>query len=132
MNVASSGDRFACVPGAGRSPSLTRIATDDATFMSCTPVNHLGTVPNPGPVGSDPGTPPSVDLRELRMMLTDALVSLEELKATVGMLSGLLASVQMRHDPLPKILELQEELRTLEVRGGNRPFTTMTLSNVRK
>jgi hypothetical protein len=66
------------------------------------------------------------------MLLTTALVSLEELKATVGVLSQILASLQMRHDPLPKLLEVQEELRTLEVRGGNRPFTTMTLSNVRK
>jgi hypothetical protein len=84
-------------------------------------------VPDPGTPPPDPGTP---DTRELRMLLTTALVSLEELKATVGMLSGLLASLQMRHDPMPKLLELQEEVRHLEVRGGVL-WQDVTLRNVR-
>jgi hypothetical protein len=96
-------------------------------FVEVEPVNHLGTVPDPGTPPPDPGTP---DTRELRMLLTTALVSLEELKATVGMLSGLLASLQMRHDPMPKLLEVQGELRHLEVRGGVL-WQDVTLRNVR-
>ena len=80
----------------------------EAEFIADEPVNHLGIEqPDPGTRPPNPGTPPPVDLRELRMMLTDALVSLEELKETVGMLSGLVASLQMRHDPLPKLLDIE-------------------------
>ena len=97
------------------------------------PFLALGTAPEPkpGPIVPDPGTPPpTVDLRELRMMLTDALVSLEELKATVGMLSGLLAALQIRHDPVPLIQELQHEVKTLELVGGiPLPYRTATLRN---
>lgn len=127
---ASSG---AILVADGKPADHPGLSPGEATFMPCEPKNHLDITPDPGTPPPNPGTPPpAVDLRELRMMLTDALVSLEELKETVGMLSGLVASLQMRHDPMPKLLELQEELRTLEVRGGNRPFTTMTLGNVRK
>ena len=116
---------------ADKPPDHPRLSPDEATFMPCEPVDHLGVepdpVPAPGPIDPTPGTP---DLRELRMMLTDALVSLEELKATVGVLSGLLASLQMRHDPVPLIQDLQREVKTLELVGGiPLPYRTATLRN---
>ena len=112
-------------------------------FVEVEPVNHLGIVPAPGPIAPNPGTITIVDLAEvtdivreaMRPLMTDvtsARVEIAALTATVGMLSQLLAALQMRHDPYPKLVDLEEQLRTLEVRGGNRPFTTMTLSNVRK
>ena len=66
----------------------------DATFMPCEAVNHLGLhVPDPGPIEPDPGTPPTVDPREIQMLLTTALVSLEEVKATVRMLTDVITGL---------------------------------------
>ena len=68
----------------------------------------LGTEPQPEP-DPEPEPPPVTDEhKELRMMLTTALVSLEELKAHVDLTNQILASLQMRHDPMPKLLDIEQ------------------------
>ena len=94
--------------GAGQEPHHGHIPPGEATFMPCQPVNHLGAVPNPGPVEPDPGTPPPSDeFKELRMLLTTALVSLEELKANQDVTNALLTQLQLRHDPVPIAQEIR-------------------------
>jgi len=92
----------------GDQPSHANLPPSEAAFMPCEPVNYLN-LPTPGTTEPTPGT--EEQYRELRAMLTTALVSLEELKANYGLVSTLLTKMQLRHDPMPKLLDIEARLR---------------------
>ena len=67
------------------------LSPGEATFMPCEAVNHLGlNEPAPDP---EPEPDPEIDPREIRMLLTTAIVSLEEVKATVRMLTDVITGL---------------------------------------